>query len=69
MLQRQIDDLFNKPMDRKEFLTHVGYGALLITGVSALLRGLTSFSGDRQQPSSPIDTRASHGFGSRKFGE
>ena len=71
MLQRQLDNLLSKTMDRKEFLVHIGYGVVMITGISALLKGLggLSYSSKPATTASPPHNRhAVHGFGARTFG-
>jgi len=45
MAQKPLQALFSKPMDRREFLAHVGAGALAIIGVGGVLRMLTEYTG------------------------
>lgn len=69
MLQKQLDNLLTKPMDRKEFLVHIGYGVVMITGISALLKGLGNLSYKSQPiPTKQPNRHAVHGFGARTFG-
>ncbi|HTE57259.1 MAG TPA: hypothetical protein VK694_00795 [Verrucomicrobiae bacterium] len=42
MIRDQIDALFDKEMDRKEFLQHVGAGVLIVFGLGGLLKALTT---------------------------
>jgi len=60
--QKNLQKLFNKPMDRKQFLAHVGAGALAIVGVSGLLKNLVDLGG-----SQPVAQRAD-GYGSSAYG-
>ncbi|HSX52818.1 MAG TPA: hypothetical protein VLF90_00385 [Patescibacteria group bacterium] len=69
MLQKQLDNVLTKPMDRREFLVHIAYGALLITGISSLLKGLSSYSYNPAHSSSRQTHQSKHGFGASKFGE
>jgi hypothetical protein len=55
-------------MDRKEFLAHILYGALLITGVASLIRGMHSFSGQYSRDGFKSTLQGRRGFGSGKFG-
>jgi len=59
MKQKLIKRLLEKEMDRKEFLAHVGAGALTIVGISGLTKTLIDFTG---RP-----TRIS-GYGSSAYG-
>ena len=71
MIQKQIQLLFEKPMDRRDFLLCIGKGVLLLTGVGALMRGLVSFTqeGHTSTVTNHIHTLdPGHGFGSSKFG-
>jgi len=71
MLQKQIQLLLDKPMDRREFLTCIAKGFLLLIGIGGLLKGLSNFTSQKhtnvithvQQNLSPT-----HGFGASKFG-
>ena len=44
MKHKLLQRLLNKDMDRKEFLAHVGAGALTIIGISGLLKNLVNYS-------------------------
>ena len=59
--QKTLQKLFNKPMDRKQFLGHIGAGALIIMGVSGLLKTLLDYSGHPKRHS--VD-----GYGSSSYG-
>lgn len=47
--QKHLQKLFNKPMDRRQFLAHVGAGALAIMGISGVLKSLVDFGVPRKQ--------------------
>lgn len=53
-----IQDLMDKEVNRKEFLAHLGAGALAIIGVSGLLKNL----GEIGRPARP------QGYGSSSYG-
>lgn len=58
MNQKPLQQLFNKEMDRRQFLAHLGAGALAVAGVSGLVKTL-------------VDLGHSHrrsGFGSGSYG-
>ena len=37
-MNKQIDDILQKRMDRKDFLKHVGMGVAIITGTAGLVK-------------------------------
>lgn len=37
-MQKQLDEIFQKRMDRKDFLKHVGMGVAIITGTAGLVK-------------------------------
>lgn len=59
MVQKPLQKLFDKPMNRREFLAHVGAGALAVIGVSGLIKGLTELGGRTHRVS---------GYGSSPYG-
>ncbi len=59
--QKNLQKLFNKPMNRKQFLGHVGAGALTIIGVSGLLKSMLDYGGRPRQTA--ID-----GYGTSAYG-
>ncbi len=61
MAQKNLQKLLDKQMNRKQFLAHVGAGALLVTGVSGLLKNLVDFGG---KPRSSV----AGGYGSSSYG-
>jgi hypothetical protein len=60
MAQKNLQKLFNKEMNRKEFLAHVGAGALAVVGVSGILKNMLNYK-PRQQSSSM-------GYGASSYG-
>lgn len=59
-VQDEIQKLMRKDMDRKDFIKHVGVGFVAITGISTLLKTLTSLNGG--------DRNAQAGYGSGAYG-
>lgn len=48
-LQSDVQTLLQKKMNRREFIKHVGIGFAALIGVSAVLRTMSSMSGNKQQ--------------------
>lgn len=48
-LQSDVQTLLQKKMDRREFIKHVGIGFAALVGVSAVLRTMSSMSGNKAQ--------------------
>jgi len=44
---QQISDLLEKPMDRKDFLRHMGVGALMLLGGNMIYQAVTGISKNR----------------------
>ena len=63
MIKKQINQLLQKEMDRKDFLKHVGVAAIAVVGVPAVLKTLGQFGGgsSNQQGSSV-------GYGASAYG-
>ncbi len=59
MAEKNIQQLFDKPMDRRQFLAHIGAGLLVLVGVSGLLSQLVHYG---QQPS------GEEGYGETPYG-
>lgn len=57
--KKNLQQLFDKPMDRKQFLAHIGAGLLVVVGVSGLLGQLVRYG---QQPTSD------EGYGDTSYG-
>lgn len=56
---QQISDLLEKPMDRKDFLRHMGVGALMLLGGNMIYQAVVGVSKNR---SSRV------GYGSSAYG-
>jgi hypothetical protein len=57
--KKPIEKLMKKPMDRREFLLHVGVGTVTLVGISGLVKNLLHFTGHPQRSS---------GYGSSPYG-
>lgn len=65
-MNKQIDEILQKRMDRKDFLKHVGMGVAIITGTAGIVRMLKPSSNNvaktnRQQP-------VAMGYGASAYG-
>ena len=58
-MKQDLQQLLDKQVDRKDFLKHVGFGIVTLTGVTALTKSLTGF-GDKPKVS---------GFGAGVYGD
>ena len=58
--KQEIKSLLEKEMDRKEFLMHLGIGALAVVGISSLINNLNRFN---SKPAVQGD-----GYGSSTYG-
>ena len=47
-LQKSVNQLMEKEMDRRDFLKHVGIGFLAFTGVAAIVKTLNTLNGSNQ---------------------
>lgn len=65
-MNKQIDEILQKRMDRKDFLKHVGLGVALITGTAGIVKFLKggSVSVGEKPKSQPV----SLGYGSSVYG-
>jgi hypothetical protein len=59
-IKETVDSIVQKPMDRREFLWHVGAAGLAVVGVSGVLKALN----DRQSSG----RRASSSYGGSAYG-
>lgn len=59
--QKQLQKLFDKPMNRREFLAHIGAGAMIVLGISGLLKSLLELG---HRPKAHVI----QGFGSSPYG-
>lgn len=48
MLAENLKDLLQQPMDRKDFIKHVGVGLIALTGITTLVSSLAGRDGSRQ---------------------
>ncbi|HET8690133.1 MAG TPA: twin-arginine translocation signal domain-containing protein [Candidatus Saccharimonadales bacterium] len=62
MLKNELHNLFNKPMDRRGFLKHVGVGVVAVTGAAALVKSLNEVAG------SGAGTARQVGYGASAYG-
>lgn len=58
-MKKDLQQLLEKQVDRKDFLKHLGFGVVALTGVTALTKSMNGFGGPRQQTS---------GFGAGVYG-
>lgn len=56
---QQVSKLLDKPMDRKDFLRHIGLGAAMLMGGNLIVKG--AMAGSTKQQSS-------RGYGSSPYG-
>lgn len=62
---KNITQLLDKEVSRKEFLQFVGGGVLVIFGLNNLISYISQFN---RPATSDAPVEASNGFGSRRFG-
>jgi hypothetical protein len=60
-MKNQLQQLLAKPMDRKDFLKHVGIMALAVTGVTGLLAALMNAGGNH-------NSTGAGGYGESRYG-
>jgi hypothetical protein len=56
----RLAELFDKPMDRKDFLRQVGIGGMLLLGSNLIIKTIFGLGRDTKQ--------ASHGYGASAYG-
>ncbi len=61
-----IKQLLEKPMDRKEFLQHIGVGILMMAGVGVLLQTVQRQLTSQQNVSRSVG--GGYGYGSNVYG-
>jgi hypothetical protein len=61
-MHKQIDELLQKPMDRKDFLKHVALGVAVMTGGAALVKTLAGHDSHKAVANMPS------GYGSAAYG-
>lgn len=58
-MKKDLHELLAKEVDRKDFLKHVGFGLVALTGVTALTKSIAGFGSNQAQRS---------GFGAGVYG-
>ena len=48
-MKKDLDNLLQKQMDRRDFLKHVGIGFVALTGISTLVKTLSTVSSPKAQ--------------------
>jgi hypothetical protein len=61
MKQKHLQQLFDKPMDRREFLAHIGAAILMVMGISGILKRLLDLNAHPRQ-------QVQVGYGSSPYG-
>ena len=61
-MNKKVEEILNKKMDRKDFLRHIGIGALLLGGAGAALKALGELDTKKSQK------KVSQGYGSMAYG-
>jgi hypothetical protein len=64
-MHKQIDELLQKRMDRKDFLKHVAMGVAIITGTAGIVK---FFRGGDNQPNGNSAQTANLGYGASAYG-
>lgn len=59
-MKKDLQELLDKQVDRKDFLKHVAFGVVAMTGVTALTKSMTGLGGAR--------TQVNNGFGAGAYG-
>jgi hypothetical protein len=62
VVRKNVQNLLEKEMDRKDFLKHIGIAVVMVTGVGAVLSSLT------QQKPSILQQNQAQGYGSMPYG-
>ncbi|MDX2776519.1 twin-arginine translocation signal domain-containing protein [Streptomyces caniscabiei] len=57
-IQKSVNQLMEKEMDRRDFLKHVGIGFVALTGIAAIIKTLNTMNG----------TNETVGYGSGAYG-
>jgi len=64
-MNKQLDDILQKRMDRKDFLKHVGMGVAILTGTAGILKLLKP---DAKQVNRGSSQLANTGYGASAYG-
>lgn len=65
-MNKQIDDILQKRMDRKDFLKHVGMGVAIITGTAGLVKLFKP--SNNVSKSNQTTQHAAMGYGASAYG-
>lgn len=63
-----VDELMNKPMNRKEFLAHIGVAMVTLVGVSAAIKNLGELSKKPTSSKNRVEPPVRKGFGGGSYG-
>ena len=62
-MKSQLDEIFQKRMDRKDFLKHVALGVAVLTGTAGIVKLFKPASGASQQKQA-----TTYGYGASVYG-
>lgn len=63
-MNKHIDEIMQKRMDRKDFLKHVGMGVAIITGTAGVVKFFKPGNGSVSKQAQPV----SLGYGASAYG-
>lgn len=64
-MQKQLDQILQKRMDRKDFLKHLALGVAVLTGAAGLVKLLKP---QEEQAAKTADNRVTAGYGASVYG-
>jgi hypothetical protein len=64
-IKQELGILFNKEMDRGQFLKHIAVGAIAVTGATAIIKAINGVN-NTMTPAKPTVTR--RGYGNSGYG-
>lgn len=69
-MNKQINELLNRKMDRRDFLKHLGVGTLALFGLGSAMKAITSFSPGQQSQAqnAPSNANQSFAYGGGPYG-
>ena len=67
VIQTELQKLFTKNMNRKEFLAHVGAALFAVVGISSLIKHLIKFNEESSNSARPVAS-SSGGYGGASYG-
>jgi len=65
-MNKQIDDILQKRMDRKDFLKHIGMGVAIITGTAGVIKMFKPSSNNVSK--TPQKQSVAMGYGASAYG-